>query len=154
MITATTTRADERNIHFLGNNEINVLVSSEDTHGEYCVLEMIIQPRGGANVLHTDQWTETFHVIDGELEWTLERDGKLVTWLARRGETIVVPPGAKHKFAGAGTAPSRILSVGPSAFEQFFRALAEAWQGPYDREKTPQAVGPVFDKFGMQLCAA
>lgn len=145
--------SSERKIRFLGNNELTVLVSSEETDGKYCVLDMTIQPRGGANALHTDIWFETFHVIEGEVEWTLERDGKLDTWVARPGETIAIPPGRKHKFVGTGTTPSRLLSVGPSEFEQFFRALADAWEGPYDPARTPQAVGPVFEKFGMKMCA-
>lgn len=152
-MTMPTTRK-ERNIRFLGNNELNVIVSSDETGGNYCVLELITQPRGGANALHTDRWLETFHLIEGEIEWTLERGGELVTWVAKAGETIVVPPGMKHKFVGAGVVPSRVLSVGPPDFEQFFRSLAAAWQGPYDPEKTPPAVSPVFEKFGMKLCAA
>jgi quercetin dioxygenase-like cupin family protein len=141
----------DRMIHFLGNNEIEVLVSAEDSGGGYCVLELTVQPGGGATALHTDRWVETFHVLEGEAEWTLERDGKLVKWVARPGETIVVPSGAKHRFAGAGTAPCRVLAIGPAEFERFFRALAAAWSGPYDRERTPAAVGPVFESFGMRM---
>lgn len=131
---------ENRVIRFLGNNEILVLVSSAESGGAYCIMELIVQPRGGATALHTDRWVETFHVIDGEVEWTLERDGQLVTWSAKRGETIVVPAGMKHRFAGAGDTPSRMLTIGSAEYEQFFRALAAAWQGTYDREKTPQAV--------------
>lgn len=145
---------DSRHIHFLGNNEITVLVSSEESGGGYCVMELEIQPGGGATALHTDRWVEVFHVLEGDVEWTIERDGTLSTWHARPGETICVPRGVKHRFAGAGNAPSRMLTVGTPEYEAFFRALAAAWQGPYDREKTPQAVGPVFQRFGMQICAA
>jgi quercetin dioxygenase-like cupin family protein len=145
---------NDRHIQFLGNNEINVLVSSAEAGDKFCVMELIIQPGGGATALHTDRWLETFHVLEGEVEWTVERDGQLVTWLARRGETITVQPGVKHRFAGAGDGPSRMLTVGLPEFEEFFRALAAAWSGPYDREETPRAVGPVFQRFGMQLCAA
>jgi quercetin dioxygenase-like cupin family protein len=145
---------DDRVIHFLGNNEINVLVSSEEAGDRFCVMELTIQPGGGATALHTDRWLETFHVLEGEVEWSVERDGRLVTWLAKRGETITVQPGVKHRFAGAGSGPSRMLTVGIPEFEQFFRALAAAWSGPYDRERTPMAVGPVFQRFGMQLCTA
>jgi quercetin dioxygenase-like cupin family protein len=145
--------SDDRVIRFLGNNEIKVLVSGTETDDAYCMLELITQPRGGATALHTDSWVETFYVLDGEVEWTLEKDGGLVTWLARRGDAIVVPQGAKHRFAGAGDGPSRMLAVGVPRFEQFFRALAAAWPGPYDKERTPAAVGPVFEAFGMRLCA-
>jgi quercetin dioxygenase-like cupin family protein len=145
---------DTRTIRFLGNNEITVLVSGSESGGVFSLMELVVQPRGGANALHTDRWVEVFHVLDGEVEWTLERDGSLDTWIARRGETIVVPMGAKHRFAGAGDAPCRMLTMGTAEYEQFFRALGEAWTGPFDRERTPQAVGPVFERFGMTLCAA
>jgi len=141
----------DRVIRFLGNNSIDVLVSAEESGGGYCVLELTVQPGGGATALHTDRWVETFHVLDGEASWTLERDGGLVSWIARRGETIVVPRGKKHRFAGGGDRPCRMLAIGPADFEAFFRALAAAWPGPYDREKTPAAVGPVFESFGMKL---
>ena len=140
----------DRVIRFLGNNEITVLVSGADSGGGFSVMELVVQPGGGATALHTDRWVETFHIIDGAVTFTLERQGQLVTWTARPGETIVVPSGAKHRFAGAGDGPSRLLAIGPAEFEQFFRALAAAWPGPYDRERTPAAVGPVFEKFGMR----
>jgi quercetin dioxygenase-like cupin family protein len=148
-----TTDATNGTIRFLGNNDVTPIVSARETGDAYCVLELTIQPRGGATALHTDRWTETFHVIEGAVEWTVERDGRLVTWTAGPGETIVVPPGARHRFAGAGTGPTRLLSVGPGEFERFFRALAEAWAGPYDPALTPSAVGPVFEAFGMRLCS-
>lgn len=148
------TTNDARVIRFLGNNEITVLVSGSESGGSFCVMELVVQPRGGATALHTDRWVEVFHVLDGEVEWTLEREGRLDTWIARRGETIMVPRGAKHRFAGAGDAPCRMLTIGEPEYENFFRALAAAWAGPFDREQTPKAVGPVFERFGMQLCAA
>ena len=145
------TSNETRTIHFLGNNEITVLVSGSASGGVFSLMELVVQPGGGANTLHTDRWVEVFHVLDGEAEWTLERNGALDTWIARRGETIVVPMGAKHRFAGAGEGPCRMLTIGTAEYEQFFRALAAAWTGPFDRERTPQAVGPVFERFGMRL---
>jgi quercetin dioxygenase-like cupin family protein len=153
MTTKTTIGDDGRRIRFLGNNEITVLLSGSESGGAFCVMELVVQPRGGATALHTDRWVEVFHVLEGTVEWTLERDGRLDTWIAERGETVIVPAGAKHRFAGAGDMPCRMLAIGEPAFESFFRALAEAWSGPFDRERTPQAVGPVFERFGMRLCA-
>lgn len=150
----TATANDSRHIHFLGNNEITVLVTGSESGGAFSLMELVVQPRGGANALHTDHWVEVFHVLDGETEWTLERDGSLDSWIARRGDTVVVPAGAKHRFAGAGDRPCRMLTMGPAEYEQFFRALGDAWKGPFDPQRTPQAVGPVFEKFGMRMCAA
>ena len=145
---------DSRTIHFLGNNEITVLVSGDESGGAFALMELVVQPRGGANALHTDHWIEVFHVLEGEAEWTLERDGRLDSWVAEKGDTVVVPSGAKHRFAGAGNGPCRMLTMGPPEYEAFFRALAAAWTGPFDRERTPQAVAPVFERFGMRMCAA
>ncbi len=132
-----TTVPDTRTIHVLGNNDITVLVSGEESGGHFALMELTIQPHGGATALHTDRWVEVFHVLDGTVQWTLERDGTLDTWLAGRGDTVVVPVGAKHRFAGAGDRPCRLLTMGPPEFEDFFRALADAWQGPYrPREDT------------------
>lgn len=142
---------ENRTIRFLGNNVANVLVSGEQTDGAFCVMELITQPRGGATALHTDPFFETWYVLDGEVEWTVERDGQFVTWQAKPGELIMIPLDLKHRFAGAGETPSRMLGIGLPAFEHFFRALAAAWQGPYDRERTPGAVGPVFEKFGVRF---
>lgn len=141
-------------IRFLGNNQVTVLLGAAETGGAYCILEALVQPRGGATALHTDRWIESFHVIEGQIEWTLERDGQLVTWTGGPGETVVIPRGAKHRWAGAGDTPSRLLAIGSGELEAFFRALAAAWSGPYDRERTPQAVGPVFERFGMELVPA
>ena len=150
----TTPATRDRVIHFLGNNQIRVLVSGDESGGAFSLMELLVQPRGGATALHTDRWTEVFYVLEGQVEWTLERDGRLQSWVAGPGETIIVQSGAKHRFVGAGDAPCRMLTVGVPEYEEFFRALAAAWTGPYDREKTPQAVAPVFERFGMQLCAA
>jgi hypothetical protein len=51
-----------REIHFLGNNDITVLVSGRESGGAYCVMELVVQPHGGATALHTDRWVEVFHV--------------------------------------------------------------------------------------------
>jgi quercetin dioxygenase-like cupin family protein len=150
----TTAVQPDRVFRFLGNNEITVLVSGRESGDTFSMMELVVQPRGGATALHTDRWVEVFCVLDGEVEWTLEREGRLDTWVARHGETVVVPSGAKHRFAGAGERPCRMLTMGPPEYEAFFRALAAAWTGPYDRERTPQAVGPVFERFGMRLCSA
>jgi quercetin dioxygenase-like cupin family protein len=67
----TTAAQPDRVIRFLGNNEITVLVSGRESENTFSVMELVVQPRGGATALHTDRWVEVFHVLDGEVEWTL-----------------------------------------------------------------------------------
>ena len=147
-----TNPADDRTICFLGNNVIRVLVSGPEIGGAYCVLEEIAQPGGGGNALHTDPFLETRYVLEGAVEFTVEREGQLETWVAGPGETISVPPGAKHRFVGAGDGPCRMLLIARPEMEAFVRALAAAWPGPYDRAETPKVVGPLFSQFGVHFC--
>jgi mannose-6-phosphate isomerase-like protein (cupin superfamily) len=64
----TTTAQPDRMFQFLGNNEINVLASGSETGDAYCVMELVVQPGGGATALHTDRWVEVFYVLEGEVE--------------------------------------------------------------------------------------
>ncbi|MGI8609989.1 MAG: cupin domain-containing protein [Candidatus Dormibacteria bacterium] len=137
---------------FLVNNELRVITSSDET-GAYTVVEMIIQPGGGGNTLHTDPFLETFFAVEGEFEVTRDIGGQLVTSQLRPGQSVSIPHGQKHKFVGAGNRPGRVISVGLPGYDKLFMALAEAWPAPqgWDPERTPAAVGPVFERFGVRF---
>ena len=144
--------ADTNSFTFLVDNQLRVIASGEET-GAYSVVEMVIQPGGGGNTLHTDPFLETFYAVEGVFEVTQEIDGRLVTSQLRPGQSVSIPHGQKHKFVGAGDGPGRVISVGLPSYDRLFRALAEAWPAPrgWDPERTPAAVGPVFKRFGVQF---
>lgn len=144
--------ARPRSFTFLVNNEITVLVSGQETGGAYCLMESTTPPGAGGNSLHTDPFLETFYLLDGELEFTVDRNGKLVTFRPAVGEPVFIGHGQKHKFTCVGDRPARALVVGLPSYEEFFRALARAWpQDHWDPVETPAAMASVTKRFGVEF---
>ncbi|HET8630941.1 MAG TPA: cupin domain-containing protein [Thermomicrobiales bacterium] len=135
------------------DNRVVVLVGGAETAGQYCLLHVTTPPGGGGNTLHTDAFNETFYILDGEHEFTVERDGALATWRPAPGEAVHIPHTARHKFTCVGARPGHMLAAAAPAFEAFFRALAAANPGGYDPATTPGRTGPVFARFGVRFFA-
>ncbi len=139
-----------RTFTVLTNNECTVLVSGRDSGGAYCVLEFGVPPGGGGNSLHTDPFLETFYVLDGELEFTLEREGKQETFRPAVGESVYIDHGVRHKFTCVGDKPARALAIALPGFEEYMWELAVAWPHKHwDPVATPAAMAPVAKKFDV-----
>src|SRR5436305_8125041 len=95
-------------------------VASEETGGSYFCFEVSTTP-GFGPPLHTHAYRELFYVLEGEYEFTVDRDGKLETVAGTPGTAIAVPPNVPHTFKNASSAPARLLFVHqPAALEEFF----------------------------------
>ncbi len=95
------------------------LETSQETNGEYVLVECTVQPSGFVASAHTHPYqTERFEVEEGTVGFKL--DGKEI--VAGPGETIVVPAGSSHKFWNAGeTVAKFVCEVRPAL--QFERLL-------------------------------
>lgn len=101
--------------------------TAADTHGELLAIDLELSPHGhvpGTHV-HPSQ-EERFEVTKGAMRFTLR--GKRI--LAKSGDVVVVPAGARHKFVNAGTGEAHArVEVRPALkMEQLFEttvALAE-----------------------------
>ena len=74
-----------------------------DTAGELLAFELTLDPDGhvpGAHI-HPEQ-EERFEVVSGTMKFRM--NGKRI--VAGPGETVVVPAGARHKFANGGDEPA------------------------------------------------
>lgn len=92
------------------------LLSSKDTAGKYCVIDMHVPPGGGPPP-HRHDFEETFIVLEGEIEATFRG----VKSLARAGQTLHIPANAPHQFHNASGKPARLLCVcAPAGQEEFF----------------------------------
>jgi mannose-6-phosphate isomerase-like protein (cupin superfamily) len=92
------------------------------TRGELTVVEIQL-PAGAApppQHLH-HQHEETWYVLDGELEFTV--DDEIVS--VGPGGWVLVPIGVPHTFANPGTRPARFLStMTPGFYLNYFEELA------------------------------
>lgn len=85
---------------------------------------------------------ETFHVMEGEYEFTCGTE----TFVAKPGATVFGPRGVPHGYRYLGTAPGRILLfVAPAGIEQWFEEV-----GALERQEIP-AVIELGKKYGLEF---
>lgn len=107
-----------RHIAMVGDT-YTILVSGEQTAGQYCLIDMLIPP-GGGPAPHRHDFEEMFHLIEGEIEFTFR--GKKS--IARAGDTVNVPANAPHFFHNATDQAVRLLCVcSPAGQEEFFAGV-------------------------------
>ena len=116
---------------------LHFLRSASDTNGEYVLLEALIEPDGFVAAAHVHPFqTEVFEVLEGTVEF--KKGGKVV--VAGPGETVVVEPGAPHRFRNAGDSTARFrCEVRPALqFEQLIETMfALASDGKTNRKGMP-----------------
>ena len=128
-----------------GSDHVTYKVRSSETDGSYFCFEVSTTP-GFGPPLHTHAYRELFYVLEGEYEFTFERDGELQTITGAPGTAIAVPPKVPHTFKNGSAAPARLLFVHqPAALEEFF----EEFGVPVDAEEDPEP--PDFDAMAAAL---
>ncbi len=98
------------------------LETSNETNGEYVLVECTVQPSGFVASAHLHPYqTERFEIEEGTVAFKLE--GKEI--VAGPGETVVVPAGSSHKFWNAGETEARfVCEVRPALqFEQLLETM-------------------------------
>jgi quercetin dioxygenase-like cupin family protein len=96
-----------------------ITVSSDDTAGRFCVIDMHIPPGGGPPP-HRHDFEETFILLEGEIEANFRGKKSVV----RAGDTVNIPANAPHQFHNASSKPTRLLCIcSPAGQENFFREV-------------------------------
>jgi quercetin dioxygenase-like cupin family protein len=116
---------------------IRFVKAAADTNGEYVGIDVVVEPNGTVAAAHLHPYqTETFTVLEGEVTFRLGRR-KVV---AKTGETVVVEPGAAHKFWNAGGADARFrCEIRPALqFEQLIETMFSlAQEGKTNKKGMP-----------------
>jgi quercetin dioxygenase-like cupin family protein len=138
----------------IGTDVITTLIAGDTTDDAIAIVEGTCLAGGGPHP-HTDPWRESFYVLEGELAFQLERDGRLEGVTARAGDALSVPAGVGHAFTAAGDRPARFLVIStPGGIDRFFADAGEsvtdatprAEPGPIDRER----LGAAFERHGIK----
>jgi quercetin dioxygenase-like cupin family protein len=109
-----------------GGDRVTYKIRSAETDGSYFCFEVSTTP-GFGPPLHSHSYRELFYVLDGEYEFTFERDGEVETVTGTAGTAIAVPPNVPHTFKNGSAAPARLLFVHePAALEEFFEEFGVA----------------------------
>ena len=99
----------------------SILLSSEDTGGAYCLLEMRVAPgKGVPRRTHTRE-DEALFVLSGELEAVVGNN----TFVLKPGETLLAPRDIPHALRNSGKIDNHYLIVfSPAGFEDFLMATS------------------------------
>lgn len=93
-----------------------ILLSGAQTAGRFCLIDMKV-PDGGGPGPHRHDFEETFHLLEGEIEFAF-RGQKSV---AKAGMTVSIPANAPHSFRNVSGADVRMLCLcAPAGQEKFF----------------------------------
>lgn len=144
----TVRTADEGEVLSIAGGRYRILISGEETGGNYAVIEMNVPPGGGPNPHAHPDMQEMFYVVEGEVEFRTD-NGKT---RAGQGGFINIPfGGGVHAFKNVSDQPAKLLcTVVPSGLEVMFKEASKA-AGPDEIKailaKYRQVVYPV-DYFG------
>jgi len=135
-----------------GGKKVNVLgipmvirIHGRDTGGVVSAVESHDVPGGGPPPHIHRREDETFQVIEGDYEFTV--DGK--NFLAKKGTTIFAPRGIPHTYRYRGQAPGRLMCViTPAGFEGFFEAVGALTA--QEQQDIPRVVG-IAKEFGLEI---
>ncbi|SES16626.1 Cupin domain-containing protein [Lentzea xinjiangensis] len=105
----------------LAGDTYAVLITGEQTNGQYCLIDMHV-PDGGGPPPHRHDFEEMFTVLDGEIEFTFRGEKHV----ARAGSTVNIPANAPHNFRNVSGAPARMLCMcTPAGQDEFFRRVGD-----------------------------
>jgi len=115
-----------RSIYVVGDL-YRFLAVGEDTGGSYALWEAIVPPSGGPPLHVHSREEEGFHVLEGEITFTIE--DRSIT--AGRGTFASLPPGVRHAFRNNSDQTARMLIlVAPAGLEKMFEETGIPVEGP------------------------
>ena len=121
----------ESNIKIINKNEgeylgiaggnYRIIISGEQTSGNYAVIEMTVPPGGGPPPHAHPDIQEMFHVLEGEVEFKTENGKQIVS---KDGFVNIPLGGAIHCFKNISEKPARLLcTVVPAGLENLFQEI-------------------------------
>ena len=135
-----------------GGKKVNILgipmvirVHGRDTGGIVSAVESHDVPGGGPPPHIHSREDETFQVLEGEYEFTV--DGK--SFVAKKGTTIFAPRGIAHTYRYLGQVPGRLMClITPSGIEGFFEAIGAL--APEQQQDIPRVI-TIAKEFGLEI---
>ena len=135
-----------------GGKKVNVLgipmvirIHGHDTGGVVSAVESHDVPGGGPPPHIHSREDETFQVLEGEYEFTV--DGK--SFVAKMGTTIFAPRGILHTYRYLGQTPGRLMCVvTPAGFEEFFEVIGALT--PQQQQDIPRVI-TIAKEFGLEF---
>jgi len=105
----------------IAGGNYRIIISGEQTSGNYAVIEMTVPPGGGPPPHAHPDIQEMFHVLEGEVEFKTENGKQIVS---KDGFVNIPLGGAIHCFKNTSEKPARLLcTVVPAGLENLFQEI-------------------------------
>lgn len=131
-------------VHVLGV-QLLIRLRSGDTGGILSTIVTHDVPGGGAPPHIHSREDETFQVLEGDYEFTI--DGQ--TLRATTGDTVFAPRGGTHTYRNTGQGTGRLLvTFTPAGFEGFFDEVGAL--SPQEQQDIPRVI-EIGRKFGLEF---
>jgi quercetin dioxygenase-like cupin family protein len=128
-------------VDFLGIQS-TICIHGRDSAGAVSVIELKDQPGGGAPMHVHQREDETFHVIEGDYEFTCGNQ----TFVAKPGATVFSPRGMPHGYRYLGKTPGRLLLfIAPAGIEEWFEEA-----GALDKQEVSTVI-ELGKKYGVEF---
>jgi quercetin dioxygenase-like cupin family protein len=101
-----------------------VLLSAEATAGQFTLIDQLMPKGAGPPPHRHERYDEGFHLLDGEIEYTLGADDDRRTVLAKTGDTVWVPRGTTHAFTVASDTVRALNFYTPGGWDDHLAFLA------------------------------
>ncbi len=113
---------------FLGiaGGNYRLIISGEETNGNYAVFEMLVPPNSGPPPHSHPDTQEMFYILDGQFEFKTETGNQVVG----EGGFVNIPfGGAIHCFKNSSNQFSKLLcTVVPAGLENYFKEIGQPVQ--------------------------
>jgi len=128
----------------LGNFEMSLKATCEETGGAFALLEAAEPPDFGPPLhIHSDA-AEAFYVLEGEYHIFIDEQA----YVCPAGSFIFIPAGVRHGFR-VGAAPSRKLNLyTPAAMVGYFDELSAAIKAG---DADPNRLDDIARRHGMEV---
>jgi mannose-6-phosphate isomerase-like protein (cupin superfamily) len=135
MLEAVTVHSQHRSSYVFLGVKMTILLSSQETGGQFSLIEGIMPPGGdGGRHVHAKE-DESMHLLEGELEVSI---GDQVFTL-RAGESYFAPRNVPQRLRNLGSVPARaMLMTTPGGFDEFIAKAAT----PIKEGGSPDALSP------------
>jgi mannose-6-phosphate isomerase-like protein (cupin superfamily) len=130
----------------IGSIGVRFMAWTEETGGDFSLVEHPMPPRGLAAPLHKHSREDEYsYVLEGRMGAMLGED----VVHAEVGDFVFKPREQWHTFWNADDAPCRILEIiSPGGFERFFDELGTAMAAP---DFDPGQLGDVAGRYGLEV---
>lgn len=105
----------------IAGGNYRIIISGQQTNGNYAVIEMLVPPGGGPPPHSHPNTQEMFHILEGEVEFKTEAGKQIV---GKDGFVNIPFGGAIHCFKNTSEKYARLLcTVVPAGLEDLFEEI-------------------------------